>query len=369
MLAYLALSERRVARARLAGLIFGDAEDPRGALRWTLAQLRRALGAGDAGGDPLELGLPAGAAIDVLALASGEPDPGLVRGELLEGIVPGAGPDFDAWLLVEPRRFAGVCEAVLSDAALAGLGPAPRSTAPPRLADVELHPSTTGARAAGPLPVARVTGGARNHAEACEALFRRELGRDARSGRAPGCRRRAGPPRATARPPLGSSTRGAGRSTPGPSTPGSRACASPVPRRAGSATRRCSRGRWRPSAPRSCTRSAAATRRERRCCTRRSRSRRRAATARSSARSAASSASSPARRRAGSPPAAGWRGPAAWRRMTASAPPYSACAARRCPTARTTRRRSGCSASRSRRRDAVERSARRRSRWPSSGAR
>jgi DNA-binding SARP family transcriptional activator len=44
VLAYVALTERPVSRARLAGLVFGGADDPRGALRWTLAQLRRAFG-------------------------------------------------------------------------------------------------------------------------------------------------------------------------------------------------------------------------------------------------------------------------------------------------------------------------------------
>jgi len=85
--AYLVLAEHRVSRAQLAGLVFGDADDPLGALRWTLAQLRRSLGVADAlRGDPLELGLPTDAVVDVVALASGDPDPGLVRGELLEGV-------------------------------------------------------------------------------------------------------------------------------------------------------------------------------------------------------------------------------------------------------------------------------------------
>jgi len=44
VLAYVVLAERPVPRTQLAGLVFGDADDPRGALRWTLAQLRRALG-------------------------------------------------------------------------------------------------------------------------------------------------------------------------------------------------------------------------------------------------------------------------------------------------------------------------------------
>jgi DNA-binding SARP family transcriptional activator len=95
VLAYVLLAERPVARTRLAGLIFGDADDPRGALRWTLAQLRRTLGVADAlHGDPLELGLPAGTVVDVLALASGDPDPALIRGELLEGVDSAAGPEF-----------------------------------------------------------------------------------------------------------------------------------------------------------------------------------------------------------------------------------------------------------------------------------
>ena len=48
VLAYLVLAEQPVARMRLASLIFGDAADPLGALRWSLTQLRRALG-GDRG--------------------------------------------------------------------------------------------------------------------------------------------------------------------------------------------------------------------------------------------------------------------------------------------------------------------------------
>jgi DNA-binding SARP family transcriptional activator len=73
VLAYVTLAERPVARTPLAGLIFGDAADPRGALRWTLAELRRALGVpGSLRGDPVEPALPGGAAVDVLALAAGE---------------------------------------------------------------------------------------------------------------------------------------------------------------------------------------------------------------------------------------------------------------------------------------------------------
>ncbi|MCW3009952.1 MAG: transcriptional regulator, family, partial [Solirubrobacterales bacterium] len=122
VLAHLALAERPVPRARLAELLFGDAADPLGALRWTLAQLRRSLGEpGLLRGDPLGLALPPGAVVDVRALASDHPDSALVRGELLEGVDAHGGGVFQAWLLVERRRLAGLCEAVLRDAALGAL--------------------------------------------------------------------------------------------------------------------------------------------------------------------------------------------------------------------------------------------------------
>jgi DNA-binding SARP family transcriptional activator len=181
VLAYVLLAERPVARTRLAGLVFGDADDPRGALRWTLAQVRRAVGvAGALRGDPLEPGLPAGAVVDVLALASGDPDPAYVHGELLEGVDPGAGAEFDAWLLVERRRFAGVCEAVLRDAALAALaGDAPLEGAALASRALALNRFDDGAHELLVRCLARAgeVGAAREHVDACEVLFRRELGR------------------------------------------------------------------------------------------------------------------------------------------------------------------------------------------------
>ena len=181
VLAYVALAERPVARTQLAGLVFGDAEDPRGALRWTLAELRRALGvAGALRGDPVELGLPAGAAVDVLSLASGEAEPALVRGEWLEGLDPGAGAELDAWLLVERRRFAGLCEAVLRDAALGALAAgAPLDGAALASRALALNRFDDGAHELLVRCLARAgeAGAARDHVDACDELFRRELGR------------------------------------------------------------------------------------------------------------------------------------------------------------------------------------------------
>ena len=181
MLAYLVLSERPVARAPLAGLLFGEADDPLGALRWTLAQLRRALAdAGVLRGDPLAAGAPAGAAVDVLALASGDADPALARGELLQGIDPGAGEVFDAWLLVERRRLASACEGVLRDAALAALAagaPLEGAALASRALALNAFDESTHELLVRCLARAGEPGAARRQADACEALFRRELGR------------------------------------------------------------------------------------------------------------------------------------------------------------------------------------------------
>jgi DNA-binding SARP family transcriptional activator len=181
VLAHVVLAERPVSRTRLAGLVFGDADDPRGALRWTLAELRRTLGVAEAlRGDPLELRLPPDAAVDVLALAAGEPDPALVRGELLEGVDPGAGAELAAWLLVERRRLAGVCEAVLRDAARVALAAGePFDAAALASRALALNRFDDGAHELFVRCLARAgeVAAAREHADACETLFRRELGR------------------------------------------------------------------------------------------------------------------------------------------------------------------------------------------------
>jgi DNA-binding SARP family transcriptional activator len=182
VLAYMLLSEQRVPRARLAALMFGGADDPLGALRWELAQVRRSLGLPAVlRGDPLGLELPAGARVDVLALNAGSSDPALVRGELLEDTDPGAGEAFDAWLLVERRRLAGIGEGVLRDAALgrlaAGLPLEGAAFASRALSlsefDEGLHELLVRCLARG-----GQLGAARHQANACEVLFRRELGRE-----------------------------------------------------------------------------------------------------------------------------------------------------------------------------------------------
>jgi DNA-binding SARP family transcriptional activator len=126
LLALLLLSTAPLSRERLAAMLFGDADDPLGSLRWNLAELRRLLGPeAKLGGDPVQLELPPDAWIDARTAVSGTwiealEIPGLDR-ELLEGIQPAADAAFEAWLLAERRRFAGHASAMLREAATARL--------------------------------------------------------------------------------------------------------------------------------------------------------------------------------------------------------------------------------------------------------
>ncbi len=115
LFAYLLLCERPTSRRELAELLFADAADPLGALRWNLAQLRRALGLAAAlDGDPVQLTLAADVVVDVH-------DTDSAGGVLLDGRDFAASPAFEAWLLVARRRYAGRTETVLREQALAEL--------------------------------------------------------------------------------------------------------------------------------------------------------------------------------------------------------------------------------------------------------
>src|SRR5215204_5031747 len=122
LLAYLLLRERPASRLALAELLFPDADDPLRALRWTLVELRRALGGSEVLlGDPLVLDLPPGTQVDVLALTGEGASISLGQGELLEGSDFGATPAFDSWLRVERRMLAGIYEQLIHNEALSRL--------------------------------------------------------------------------------------------------------------------------------------------------------------------------------------------------------------------------------------------------------
>jgi DNA-binding SARP family transcriptional activator len=126
VLAYLLGNRLPPNRRKLAEILFGEADDPLGALRWSLAQLRGALGHSEAlRGDPVELALPPGVAVDVTALRSARPhDAQAIErlcAPLLEGMsFPGC-PAFELWLTVERRQLAAAAEALLLERAQAEL--------------------------------------------------------------------------------------------------------------------------------------------------------------------------------------------------------------------------------------------------------
>jgi len=64
LLAYLISADRPPSRKQLASLLFGAADDPLRALRWSIGEIRRALGEdGSIEGDPVLLRLPAGTSV------------------------------------------------------------------------------------------------------------------------------------------------------------------------------------------------------------------------------------------------------------------------------------------------------------------
>lgn len=178
LLAYLVLAERAPRRSRVASLLFGEADDPRGALRWNLAELRRMLpGRLLVDGDPLVVRLASTVALDVVALEASS----ISAGELLEGIDLEDAPEFETWLAAERRRLASdvlalvirsVTEAVAGEdyehgARLAG------SALEAEPLDADLHSLLVTC-----LSRSGDSEGARRQVARCTDVFRRELGHD-----------------------------------------------------------------------------------------------------------------------------------------------------------------------------------------------
>ena len=184
LLAYLVRTRLPPSRERLASLLFPEADDPLGTLRWTLSALRRSLGEdAELRGDPVGLTLRPGTFVDVDVLSQGSwmeavALPGLGH-ELLDGLVFRSSPGFEMWLEGERRQVEGSTSAVLHQAALALLARGEVKEATRHASElVRLSPYDENAhvllvrclRAAGDQQ------GAARRAEACAELFRRELG-------------------------------------------------------------------------------------------------------------------------------------------------------------------------------------------------
>lgn len=122
VMARVLLSPDPVSRQQLVHELFSEADDPMGALRWSLAELRRRLEMpGSFAGNPVAAGLDPGTVVDVLEVARGEmPDP-VPAGELLAGVEIHASSTFETWLLVERTRVAGHLQDILRAHALRAL--------------------------------------------------------------------------------------------------------------------------------------------------------------------------------------------------------------------------------------------------------
>ena len=119
VVARLIRSPEPVSRRTLVDELFGDADDPMGALRWALAELRRRTGMPEAfSGNPVALGVHPDTVIDVVALASGSVPVDPPEGEFLEGIDVKGSPGFESWLLIERQRVDGEVLSSLRQATL-----------------------------------------------------------------------------------------------------------------------------------------------------------------------------------------------------------------------------------------------------------
>lgn len=206
LLAVLARSEGALPRTRLAELLFSEADDPLGALRWTASQLRRLLQSSNAvAGDPMELLLPDDASVDADVLIRGRWEealelPGLGR-PLLEGVEPRAGASFELWLSGERRHLDGAASAMLHEAASALLArdEAERAVGVAnRLVRLNPYDENAQVMLVRALMAAGDQTAADNRVEACRSQFLDELGVEPSPALAEAARRRATVVRASA---------------------------------------------------------------------------------------------------------------------------------------------------------------------------
>lgn len=122
VLGRLVRSQEPVSRRTLVEELFSDADDPMGALRWSLAELRRRTGLHQAfRGDPVTADLGEDATTDISELIRvGVPDE-IPEGHFLEGVNVKGSPGFESWLLIERHRVDGEVLSALRQEALRAL--------------------------------------------------------------------------------------------------------------------------------------------------------------------------------------------------------------------------------------------------------
>ncbi|HUF32899.1 MAG TPA: BTAD domain-containing putative transcriptional regulator [Acidimicrobiales bacterium] len=180
LLARLIRSEDPVSRQRLIEELFSEADDPMGALRWSLAELRRRTGLVDAfKGNPLSAELGADTIVDVDQVRRGAVPDDIPEGEFLEGVAVAGSASFDTWLLIERQRVASEVLSCLRQATLRALSShQPDRAVTCAAAMVQRNPLDEGPHVL--LVKALATAGdadaALHQVEVSEAMFRRELG-------------------------------------------------------------------------------------------------------------------------------------------------------------------------------------------------
>ncbi len=181
VLGYVVSSNRGVSRQHLAELLFGEADDPMGALRWVLSETRRAVGAPESlRGDPLRWS-SVDVRVDVLDIAAGDEEAVVAAtGEFLEGVYVDGCAAFESWLAAERYRWAAEQEARVRQTAAAAFAEG-RLTDAARLAARAVRLNTLDEGNHELLVRCLMALGDRTAAlrqiAVCEDVFRRELGR------------------------------------------------------------------------------------------------------------------------------------------------------------------------------------------------
>jgi len=122
LLGRLVRSSEPVSRQRLADELFSEADDPMGALRWSLAELRRRTGlTGAFKGNPISAELGEATIVDVAQMASGTIPDEVPEGEFLEGVEIKGSAGFETWVLIERQRVDGELLSALRQATLRAL--------------------------------------------------------------------------------------------------------------------------------------------------------------------------------------------------------------------------------------------------------
>jgi DNA-binding SARP family transcriptional activator len=184
LLAYLIRAEAPVSRERLASLLFAEADDPLGTLRWNLAELRRMLGIKDIlRGEPIELRLPADTQVDFERVIHGTWRQAMsvptIGDPFLEGLSFPTCPAFETWLLTERRHLANASASVMREAALGRIAagtPTDAVKLARKLVEVDPLDESYQALLIRSLAASGDPGGAKAQLAACRALLMKELG-------------------------------------------------------------------------------------------------------------------------------------------------------------------------------------------------